>query len=106
VATEPGRKRAPYLELDLGVSSLSVEVGSAEDHARVVGSMRSALGLDIWLGTRLRLGPSAGYTRYASGHVERCSSAGCSSLAPDAADLPVGLWSLAISLTFGAGDAL
>jgi hypothetical protein len=98
----------PYLELDLGVASLSAkgDAGATEDRSSVAGSLRSAIGLDVWLGTSVRLGPSLGYTRYAPRKVERCTRSGCSGLAAATADLPVGLWSLAISLTFGAGDPL
>jgi hypothetical protein len=69
----------PYLELDLGVS----------DHGDTVGAARSALSIDWWLGAHTRLGPSFAYTRYAARGY-----------------LPKGLVSLAVSLTFGAGDEL
>jgi hypothetical protein len=68
--------------------------------------MRGAVGIDFWVGTRTRLGPSVGYTRYAPSRVERCTTLGCSRLPTDNADLPVGVLSLGISLTFGAGDPL
>jgi hypothetical protein len=100
----------PYLELDLGVSSLSRTTsgagGTARDHAALVAAARSAIGIDFWIGSHARVGPSFAYTRYAPRGAERCTALGCVPLDAQRTNLPLNLLSLAISFTFGAGDPL
>lgn len=100
----------PYFELALGVSSLTAESGAGSRHTRdeagLVAAARGAAGIDFYVSENVRVGPSLGYTRYASGAVERCSSLGCTSFSRDYADLPVSVLGAGLSLTFGAGDPL
>jgi hypothetical protein len=100
----------PYFELGLGLSSLRTSRGAGalrtRDTAELLATARAAIGVDFSLGRRVRLGPSFGYTRYAAGAAERCTQLGCASFPLDEADLPASVLSVALSLTFAAGDPL
>jgi len=97
----------PYFELNFGVSSLRLDDGEGgSSSSDLVGAARGAIGVDFYLGSQTRFGPSFGYMRYAYGSVERCAGYRCQSLDTGRGDLPSGVVSLGISLTFGAGDAL
>lgn len=96
----------PYFELELGVSSLRTDGDGARTSTDFAATARGAVGVDFYLGAQTRVGPSFGYTRYTYGRVEHCAGYRCQSLDSGRGDLPSGVVSLGISLTFGAGDAL
>jgi hypothetical protein len=96
----------PYFELELGVSSLRIGDDDASSSSDLAAAARGSLGVDFYLGGSTRFGPSFGYTRYRYGRVEHCTGYRCQSLDSGHGDLPSGVVSLGINLTFGAGDAL
>jgi hypothetical protein len=96
----------PYFGLEVGVSSLRIDEDGGWSSSDLAGAARGSVGVDFYLGAQTRLGPSFGYTRYTYGRVERCAGYRCQSLDSGRGDLPSGVVSLGINLTFGAGDPL
>lgn len=99
----------PYLELDLGVGALALEVNGRDAHreeARLSPAFRSALGVDLVINGWLRAGAFVGYARYFPGSVSVCNDAGCSAIAASSSGLALGLLVAGLELGVAAGDAL
>jgi hypothetical protein len=99
----------PYLELDLGGGSLSLEVnGTARVEERVpfAFAARSAAGVDFMLTSWLRLGSFLALTRFLPTSVAHCEALGCSARSTGSAWLALGATSLGVRLTFASGELL
>lgn len=101
-------KLDPYVGFAGGMAFLSMRGSIAGAEAKLwrEGLLAEArLGLDVWLSSRLKLGPSAGLLWQPTGAVELCSSEGCVSAAA-LARIPDHAWRIGATLTLVAGDEL
>ncbi len=99
----------PFLELDLGVSSLDVELADAihrGEVARLAPAMRSALGIDFALNSWLRLGTFVAFSRAKPSSASRCTLAGCEVVPADSTSLALGALSLGAGVTAALGELL
>jgi hypothetical protein len=96
----------PYVALTLGLGSLELSgVDSATQVSTSGFGGRVAGGVDFVLGSHVRLGPSASFTRWLAWSEERCQSSVCSN-GPALYGRIIGFATLGFRVTASFGDVL
>jgi hypothetical protein len=94
----------PHVSLTLGAGSLALASGQERGDATGLGA-RVGGGVDVTLGSRLRVGPSASFTHFVAYREEQCQDGVCRSL-PAAHGRLLGFATLGLRATVSWGDAM
>jgi hypothetical protein len=95
----------PWVSYRAGIGWLTLPGDSTELRQEGI-AMTGALGVDLWLSSRLRLGPEVGVSWEATGAPERCRGGRCLGASGVVARLPDRSLHAGVGLTIALGDEL
>jgi hypothetical protein len=95
----------PWVSYRAGLGWLTLPGGSSELRQEGL-AMTGAIGVDVWLSARMRLGPEAGVSWEATGSPERCGGGRCLGVGEVVARMPDRSIHAGIGLTIALGDEL
>ena len=95
----------PWVSYRAGIGWLSLPGGTSELRQEGL-AMTGAIGVDLWLSARLRLGPEVGVSWETTGSPERCSGGRCLGVGEVVARMPDRSLHAGLGLTIALGDEL